>query len=138
MNAGIDYAVDEYPSREELVILYKSVGWDQANAPDELYKAVSQSSWVATASHQGLLVGLARVLTDGVYAAHFQEMLVHPDYQHQGVGKGLLDLYDSIFGDFRSQIAVTGLDWAKQKLEKRGFRAEPAALSRSRPFSAWG
>lgn len=138
MNTAIHYAVGEYPSQNELVVLYKSVGWDQAHAPEDLYKAVSQSSWVATASHDGRLVGLARVLTDGVYAAHFQEMLVHPDYQHQGVGKELLDLYDHHFGDFRSQIAVTTVEWAKNKLEKRGFRAEPAAVSRSRPFSAWG
>ena len=138
MSSAIEYTKGSYPSSDDLVDLYNSVGWDQAKSPEDLHRAVSQSGWVASARSGGRLVGLARVLTDGVYVAFFQEMLVHPDFQHQGVGKELLDLYDGDFADFRSQVAVTGLEWAKNKLEKRGFRVEPAALSRSRPFSAWG
>ena len=80
------------------------------------------------------MVGLARVQSDGVFVVYFQEMLVRPDYQHQGVGKALLDLYDRTFGDYPRQVAVTDSEWARNKLSKRGFREEPAALSRTRPW----
>jgi GNAT superfamily N-acetyltransferase len=135
---AIEYRTADIPERGQLCALYASVPWAEDTAPDDLHRAVEQSGWVATAWHGGQLVGLARVLTDGVYVAYLQEMLVHPDYQHQGVGKELLDRYDQSFGSFANQVAVTDADWAKQKLSKRGFRTEPAAMSRSRPMSAWG
>ena len=62
---------------------------------------------------------------------------MHRDFQHQGVGKELLDLYDRAFSDFQMQVIVTDADWAGKKLGKRGFRSEPAALSRTRAHSAW-
>jgi GNAT superfamily N-acetyltransferase len=135
MSHTIEYRIGDIPDRHALSGLYKSVEWAHADAPEALHKAISQSGWVATAWHDDMLVGLARVLTDGVYVAYFQELLVHPDYQHQGVGKELLDHYDQMFGEFQDQVAVTDADWAKHKLNKRGFQPEPAALSRIRPFS---
>jgi GNAT superfamily N-acetyltransferase len=133
----IEYRTDDIPEGDQLSALYASVQSAEGTVPEELHQAVEQSGWVATAWHGGRLVGLARVLTDGVYVAYLQEMLVHPEYQHQGVGKELLDRYDQSFGTFQSQVAVTDADWAKQKLSKRGFRTEPAAMSRKRPLSAW-
>lgn len=136
MSGTIEYRIGDVPDRNALTHLYKSVQWAQAEMPESLHSAVTQSGWVATAWHEDTLVGLARVLTDGVFVAYFQEMLVHPDYQHQGVGKELLDHYDRAFGEFRDQVAVTDADWARNKLSKRGFQVEPAALSRTRPLSA--
>ena len=138
MIQSIVYKTDVRPGEDELAGLYKGVGWDMADSPAHLHKAVSESGWVASAWHEERLVGLARVLTDGVYVAFFQEIVVHPDFQHQGVGKELLDLYDESFGNYPSQVAVTDLEWARGKLEKRGFRAETGALSRSRPLIGMG
>lgn len=136
MSGTIEYRIGDIPDRDSLAGLYNSVQWAQAEKPESLHKAVSQSGWVVTAWHEDTLVGLARVLTDGVFVAYFQEMLVHPDYQHQGVGKELLDHYDREFGEFQDQVAITDADWAKKKLSKRGFHVEPAALSRTRPLTA--
>lgn len=131
----IRFAIGEIPSVEHLVSLYRSVHWAQADCPEDLHRAVSQSQWVATAWHQGRLVGLLRVLTDGVFTAFFKDFLVHPDYQHQGIAKELMDRYDVEFGDYHDQIAVLDTEWAKEKFEKRGFRTEGMAVSRVRPIS---
>lgn len=136
MSGAIEYRIGDIPDLDALASLYSSVQWAHADNPESLQKAVSQSGWVVTAWHEDNLVGLARVLTDGVFVAYFQEMLVHPDYQHQGVGKELLDHYDREFGEFQDQVAITDAEWAKKKLNKRGFQVEPAALSRTRPLTA--
>ena len=136
MSDRIEYRTGDVPDVDVLADLYGSVDWPHASTPAELHRAVQQSSWVATAWHDGRLAGLARVLTDGVFDVYLQDLVVHADYQHQGVGKELLDLYDRAFGEFRTQVIVSDADWAQQKLGKRGFRAEPAALSRTRSHSA--
>jgi len=135
MTDAITYVTDKIPARDELVELYKSVHWAQADCPEDLLKAVQQSQWVATAWHGERLVGLARALTDGVFIACLQDFLVHPDYQHQGIAKGLLDKFELTFGDFYQQFAMVGSDWAKEKLKKRGFHIEAAAVARNRPLS---
>lgn len=135
MNHAIEYKIGACPDPEAILSLYRSVGWSASESAERVHAAVEQSGWVATAWDDERLVGLARVLTDGVFVAYFQDLLVHPAYQHQGVGKGLLDLYDRDFGEFKSQVVVTEVEWARAKFVKRGFHGEPAALSRSRPFS---
>ena len=137
MTEPILYRIDVVPDSATLEALYRSVGWPQADTPEDLHAAVERTGWVATAWHQDLLVGMARVFTDFLFVAYFQELLVHPEYQHQGVGKEILDLYDRTFSGFPFQVAVTDVEWARQKLSKRGFRTEPDALSRARPYPAW-
>jgi len=136
VNHVIVYKTGVLPAPDALLDLYRSVG-DQAPGSVELLStAVGNSSWVATAWDEERLVGLARVLTDGVRVAYFQELLVHPSYHHQGVGKELFDLYDAAFGHLHCQIALTEVEWVREKFVKRGFHGEPAALSRWRPLAA--
>lgn len=136
MSHALAYKTGVRPDTEALQNLYHSVGWSSSEPIELLHKAVAQSGWVATAWDGERLVGLARVLTDGVSVVYFQDLLVHPAYHHQGVGKQLLDLYEAAFGQFRCQVVLTEVDWVRAKFEKRGFHGEPAALSRSRPFAA--
>jgi GNAT superfamily N-acetyltransferase len=138
MNHALAYKTDVCPDPEALQGLYRSVGWSSADPIELLHRAVAQSGWVATAWDADRLVGLARVLTDGVSVVYFQDLLVHPAYHHQGVGKQLLDLYEEAFGQFRCQVVLTEVEWVRAKFEKRGFHREPAALSRPRPLAAPG
>jgi GNAT superfamily N-acetyltransferase len=133
---ALSYRVGVTPAPDDLSALYEQAGETFPGSAELLHRAVENSSWVATAWDEGRLVGLARVLTDGVWAACFQELLVHPSYHHQGVGKGLFDLYETAFGHLRRQVIVTEVDWVRAKFVKRGFHDEPAALSRWRPLAA--
>lgn len=44
---------------------------------------------IATAWHDGALVGFARVISDGYLYAALADIGAHPDYQRQGVGRQL-------------------------------------------------
>jgi ribosomal protein S18 acetylase RimI-like enzyme len=130
----IDYRLGETPGAHDLWTLYRSAGV-AADSEAELHRSVAQCSWIVTAWDEGKLVGLLRVLTDGVWVAYIQELLVHADFHHQGVGKELFDRYDEEFGHFRHQLIVTETDWVRAKFLKRGFHEEPDALSRLRPLA---
>lgn len=57
-------------------------------AIDRMFEA---SSLVITAWHDDRLVGLARVLTDGVLFSFLCDLAVEPDVQGYGIGKKLID-----------------------------------------------
>ena len=59
--------------------------------PDRLWEAFEASSLVLTLWESDRLVGLARVLSDGVQAAYLCDLAVEPDLQGAGVGKRLVD-----------------------------------------------
>ena len=59
--------------------------------PEELWEAYQASSLVLTAWYQGRLVGVARVLTDGVMFTFVCDLAVEPDVQREGIGRGLID-----------------------------------------------
>lgn len=132
MTHAIDYRVGNIPATEALWALHQRSGAGPADSPEALYQSVSKSAWLVTAWDGERLVGLLHVLTDFVWMAYIQELMVHPEFHHQGVGKELFDRYDQTFGHFRHQLIVTETDWVREKVAKRGFQNEPAALSRWR------
>jgi ribosomal protein S18 acetylase RimI-like enzyme len=58
---------------------------------DRLRRAFEQAQLVLTAWQGERLVGLARVLTDGVQVSYLCDLAVEPDVQGIGIGKLLID-----------------------------------------------
>jgi GNAT superfamily N-acetyltransferase len=71
--------------------LLASVGWRPVAQPDADLEAALASSWNVTArTPDGQLVGLARVLDDGLLYASIWDILVVPERQRRGIGRALL------------------------------------------------
>lgn len=90
----------EYKTSEVLP-LYKSVGWSlYTNNPDKLEEAYKHSLFVLAAYIDNELVGLIRVVGDGVSIIFIQDLLVHAKYHRQGIGRKLmlsvLDKYQKV------------------------------------------
>lgn len=62
-----------------------------ANDPPSVWKMFEHSSLVLTAWQDRHLVGIARVLTDGVLNSYLCDLAVEPDVQRLGVGKKLIN-----------------------------------------------
>lgn len=58
---------------------------DVARATSALSKTVNIAAW-----HDDVLIGVARVITDGYLYAALADIAVHPDFQRRGVGRQLL------------------------------------------------
>ena len=63
----------------------------QTDNAAQLQKSFEQAQLVIAAWHGERLVGLARVLTDGVHVAYLCDLAVEPDLQGAGIGTMLID-----------------------------------------------
>lgn len=74
-----------------LIRLYDAVGWSSYTRRPEDFGPMIRNAWlVISAWDAGDLVGLVRVVGDGVTVAYIQDLLVHPTHQRQGIGRALL------------------------------------------------
>ena len=109
----------------EVLALYKSVYWSlYVNDPDKLKKSYDNSLYTVGAYIDNQLVGMVRVLGDGVTIVFFQDVLVHSDYQRQGIGtllmKHVLDKYKHV-----RQKALMTDDSISQKTFYRSVGLKP-------------
>lgn len=74
-----------------LLPLYQAVGWSNyTDHPHMLQEAFRHSLVNLGAYVSGRLVGLLRAVGDGASIVYIQDLLVHPEYQRQGIGRRLL------------------------------------------------
>ena len=81
------------PCIEHYHTLFETTGWNQEYqaTQEELDRALTNSQFVVTAYDAEKLVGFGRIITDGVLHAMIYDMIVHPDYQGQGIGSQILE-----------------------------------------------
>ena len=86
----IDYELDGAIESAEVIELYVANNWSSAEKPELLMKALRASHSLVTARIEGKLVGLANAISDGHLVVYYPHMVVHPDYQRQGIGSGIM------------------------------------------------
>ncbi|MEK5521770.1 GNAT family N-acetyltransferase [Heyndrickxia sporothermodurans] len=74
---------------EEMKEIYSSVGWTKHS--EEIIKQVFEASNVlAFVTVNGRIVGFGRAMSDGVFNAAIYDVVVHPDFQKQGIAKQIM------------------------------------------------
>ena len=74
---------------DELVDIFKSVGWPQAEFPQKLFAALANSQELVTAFVDGKLVGIANAVGDDNFYAYIHWLIVHKDFQGKGIAHKL-------------------------------------------------
>lgn len=102
----MELVVNPKINKNELIELYKSVGWTaDVNNIDNLRKGMKKS-YVIAAYEDKKLIGLDRALSDYATVVYVQDLLVASDYQGKRVGKSLMHHLLNYFGSV-GQIIVT-------------------------------
>lgn len=102
------YRRDTALESRDLLALYGSVGWSEyTKDPQRLTAAVSASLAVITAHDGEKLVGLARLVGDGLTIIYVQDILVAPDYQRHGIGRELVQQLIEPFAQVRQKVLMT-------------------------------
>ncbi len=96
----LNYTEEKKFTQEQVQELFLSVNWVSGQYPERLYKALMHSSTVLTVWDGNRLVGLARVLDDSEMLAQIHYVLVHPDYQGQGIAGGMIEYIKKKYKDF--------------------------------------
>lgn len=82
--------IEQY-REEEVLSLYKSVGWSAYySKPEVLKRAFEKSLRVFGAYDGAALVGLIRCVGDGETIVFIQDILVRPECQRRGIGRELV------------------------------------------------
>lgn len=102
------YEINQHIEVNELHRLYQSVTWTgYTDYPDKLRSILPSSLWWCACIENGELVGLIRLVGDGVSIIYVQDILVNPEYQRQGIGTTLFKYAFDHFKDVRQFVLIT-------------------------------
>lgn len=88
---SIVYTTQSPKKFEQVHALYESLGWNSLRLTTrDLEKMCNQSWYALYAFHDGELIGMGRVVSDGVITGIICGLCVSPCYQSKGIGKELL------------------------------------------------
>ncbi len=131
----IKFLINEIPSIDLIVDLYKRLNWGHHNYPSLLEKAYLNSEYVVTAySSTGELIGLGRAISDKAFTVYFPDLLVRPDWQGKGIGRQIMQLMMNNYEKFHNQVLVAEDVRAKTFYLDCGFIQENSAMSITRSF----
>lgn len=89
-------------NEEEILGLYARLGWtNYTDNPEMLRNAYLNSLKIYGAYVDGKLVGIIRAVGDGFSVLFIQDLLVHSDFQRNGIGtlllKRMLKEYENVY-----------------------------------------
>lgn len=77
-------------SLDQMREVYHSVGWTK-HTNEIIERVFEASSFIALATVNGRIIGFGRALSDGVFNASIYDVVVHRDYQKQGIAKKIME-----------------------------------------------
>jgi len=83
---------DTIPDKKDYWVLFQTTGWnDEYNFTQHDLENAIKNSWYSNSIYDNdKLIGFGRVIADGVHHALIVDLIIHPDYQGQGLGSKLL------------------------------------------------
>ena len=105
---------------EKIIDLYKANKWSSADKPTELYNALTNSHSLFSAWDNDKLVGIGNAISDGHLVVYYPHLLVHPDYQGNGIGQMIVEKMQKKYGHFHMQM-LTADGKAIDFYQKFGF-----------------
>ncbi|TDS82653.1 ribosomal protein S18 acetylase RimI-like enzyme [Nesterenkonia aurantiaca] len=114
-----------------VLALYTAVEWTAyTDDPQSLRQALEGSSTLVAAHDDQLLVGLARVISDGSSICYLQDILVLPSHRRAGVGRALAQRALAEYPHVRQKVLITD-----DEPQQRAFY-EALGYTRSDEFQA--
>lgn len=111
-------------SLEEVLHLYEAVGWTNYTTKPEMLEAAFKNSLhiIGAFNDERKLVGILRAVGDGASILFIQDILVYPEYQHQGIGTKLLQMtLEKYKNVYQIQLATDDSTKTVSFYESNGF-----------------
>ena len=124
----IAYSSQDTIELEEVITLYRANGWSSAEKPDALLAGLRNSHSLVTARADGQLVGLGNAISDGHLVVYYPHLLVLPEYQGKGIGRGIMEVLAKPYAGFHQQMLTAdgeAIDFYKRMGFTRAGNTEP-------------
>lgn len=126
---AIEYRTDAPLDVYQVINLYKSstLGARRpVDKPDVFQGMIDNANILITAWDDKKLVGIARALSDLVYVTYLADLVVHENYQQQGIGKQLIDITQAQTSP-DCMLVLLAAPQANEYYPKLGFTHNPRA-----------
>ncbi|PDZ16560.1 MULTISPECIES: GNAT family N-acetyltransferase [Bacillus] len=92
MNNSINYTIEHPTNFNGLLTVYESLGWNSLQLTvNELEQMCKQSWYAMYAFDDKKLVGMGRIISDGVITGVICGVCVLPEYEYIGIGKEIVE-----------------------------------------------
>lgn len=121
----------ERPAIDSYWPLFLTTGWNDIfrMEPEEIERATRNSTYCVSAYDGANLVGFARAVSDGVMYAAVYDVIVHPDYRSQGIGKALVqDITRQCKDAGVFSVHLFAAEGTEPFYNKLGFQARPPEM----------
>ena len=129
--------IERTPTVKEFHELYDSIGWGKLDN-DATEKGLNGSLFSVCAIHNDQVIGCGRVIGDGGNYFYIQDIIVRPEFQGKGIGKGIMDKIMVYLNSTAHRNAFVGLLAVKGSFDfyaKFGFLIRP--LESPAMFMRW-
>ena len=126
---AIEYRNDAVLEVSQVIELYKCSTLGErrpVNKPDVFQGMIDNANIIITAWDNEKLIGISRALSDLVYVTYLADLVVHEDYQQQGIGKQLIDLTQAQTAP-DCMLVLLAAPLANDYYPKLGFTHNPRA-----------
>ena len=91
---------------QEIISLYREAAWWSDEKDDEglVSRIVEGSHCFLAALDNSRIIGMGRAISDHAHDAYLQDVTVHPDYRHRGVGHHLVNR-------LIERLRLDGIEW---------------------------
>lgn len=114
-----------HTDREQMVKLYKAAGWwtpENDSDPEFVDDIAPGSYWFVGAFSGKCMIGMGRILSDGVSDAYIQDVTVLPDYRGRGIGGRIITaLVEKLRADRIEWIGLVGEPGTSDFYKQLGF-----------------
>jgi ribosomal protein S18 acetylase RimI-like enzyme len=125
---AIQYRETRDLSTENVLPLYQASDWSAAKKPAQLLKALTESHSLVSAWDEDRLVGVGNAISDGHLVVYYSHLIVHPEYQGQGIGTRLMEMLMARYSGFHQHILVAdgrAIEFYKKRGFSRAGKTEP-------------
>ena len=91
---------------DDVLSLYRSVGWSAATKPNALTAALKGAHGTVSAWDDERLVGIGYAISDGHLVVNYAHLVVSPAYQRRGIGTSIMRALMSRYGGFHQQTIL--------------------------------
>ncbi|MGE7926883.1 GNAT family N-acetyltransferase [Lysinibacillus xylanilyticus] len=121
----IVFKEEKYIDKNDLKVLYEDVEWYAYTKDlDQLQQALLNSIYVLSTWENDQLIGLTRVVGDGLTILYIQDILVLNSHQNRGIATDMMNHILEKYKDVRQKVLLTEeAPDVRHFYEKNGFQS---------------